>query len=268
MPSPRPADGAASDQAPPALELHEVTVKFGGITAVDRVNLSVGRGEVVGLIGPNGAGKTTLLDTISGLRTPSSGKTLFNGADVTSRSASWLSRRGVRRTFQRHQAFGWLTVRENVLVPLEWKTRSTGLIGDVLTLPRRRRQLDGLMARVDEVLELCGLTEVRDANAASLPIGQLRLLEFARAIVDAPRLFLLDEPTSGLGQNETELLKKILLDLVRTEQMTVVLVEHDVEFVMSLASRVVCLVQGAVLADGDPAEVRANPDVIASYLGS
>jgi branched-chain amino acid transport system ATP-binding protein len=245
-----------------------VTVRFGGITAVDGVTLDVPRGQVVGLIGPNGAGKTTLLDAISGLRTPTEGRVALDGADVTSRSASWLSRHGVRRTFQRHQAFGWLSVRQNVLVPLEWRTRGRGLLGDVLGLPHRRRETAALLERADEVIELCGLSAVRDVSAATLPIGRLRLLEFARAIVDAPRLLLLDEPTSGLGPRETELLREVLLGLVQRHELTVVLVEHDIDFVMGLADRIVCLVQGSVLADGPPAEIRKNPEVIAAYLGS
>ncbi|MFG1613187.1 ABC transporter ATP-binding protein [Nonomuraea wenchangensis] len=250
------------------LGLADVTVRFGGITAVDAVTLDVPRGQVVGLIGPNGAGKTTLLDAISGLRTPTEGRVALDGADVTSRSASWLSRHGVRRTFQRHQAFGWLSVRQNVLVPLEWRTRGRGLLGDVLGLPHRRRETAALLERADEVIELCGLSAVRDVSAATLPIGRLRLLEFARAIVDEPRLLLLDEPTSGLGPRETELLREVLLGLVQRHELTVVLVEHDIDFVMGLADRIVCLVQGGVLADGPPAEIRKNPEVIAAYLGS
>ncbi|GAA4535717.1 MULTISPECIES: ABC transporter ATP-binding protein [Nonomuraea] len=250
------------------LRLADVTVRFGGITAVDAVTLDVPGGQVVGLIGPNGAGKTTLLDSVSGLRTPTEGRIVLDGADVTARTASWLSRHGIRRTFQRHQAFGWLTVRQNVLVPLEWRTRGRGLLGDLLGLPHRRRETEALLQRVDEVVELCGLSDVRDVSAATLPIGRLRLLEFARAIVDSPRLLLLDEPTSGLGQRETELLREVLLGLVRRHELTVILVEHDVDFVMGLADRVVCLVQGAVLADGTPAGIRRNPEVIAAYLGN
>ncbi|MER6979740.1 ABC transporter ATP-binding protein [Streptomyces carpinensis] len=263
-----PGGPGAADGGEGVLRLAGVTVRFGGITAVDQVALDVPSGQVVGLIGPNGAGKTTLLDAVSGLRTPSRGRILLDGADVTARSASWLSRHGVRRTFQRHQAFGWLTVRQNVLVPLEWRTRGRGLLGDVLGLPHRRRETGALLERVDEVIELCGLSEVRDVNAATLPIGQLRLLEFARAIVDSPRLLLLDEPTSGLGRRETELLSEVLLGLVQRHELTVILVEHDIDFVMGLVDRVVCLVQGAVLADGTPAEIRRNPEVIAAYLGS
>lgn len=261
-------DGTASTASTATLSLQGVAVRFGGIRAVDDITLDVQAGEIVGLIGPNGAGKTTLLDSISGLRIADQGRVLLDGKDITAASAQVLSRHGVRRTFQRHQAFGWLTVRENVIVPLEWRSRIRGLAGDLIGLPSRKREAAAHLARVDEVLELCGLTDVRDSNAADLPIGQLRLLEFARAIVDRPKVFLLDEPTSGLGTSESAMIAAVLRDLAADGDMTVVLVEHDVEFVMSLATRVVCLVEGAVLMDGTPDQVRGDQRVISAYLGS
>jgi branched-chain amino acid transport system ATP-binding protein len=263
------AAGTSTEDSPatrPVLELRGVSVRFGGITAVDGVSLAFRTG-CTGLIGPNGAGKTTLLDAVSGLRTPSEGALILDGEDVTSRSAPWFARRGVRRTFQRHQAFGWLSVAENVLVALEWRGRGLGLFGDLVSAPYRRRQTAEMFNRVDAVVDRCGLSAVRDQNAASLPIGQLRLLEFARAIVDTPRLLLLDEPTSGLGAPETELLGSIVRELVASDGVSVVLVEHDIEFVMGISDRVVCLEQGALLADGRPEKIRSDPAVIAAYLG-
>jgi branched-chain amino acid transport system ATP-binding protein len=248
--------------------LDGITIRFGGIVAVNNVSLDIPDRGCIGLIGPNGAGKTTLLDSMSGLRTPSAGKITLNGTDVTPRSAAWLARRGVRRTFQRHQAFGWLSVAENILVPLEWKTRGWGLFGDLVAAPSRRRQTKELLERVDQVIERCGLQAVRNENAAALPIGQLRLLEFARAIVDKPELLLLDEPTSGLGRNETELLGAIVRDVMKEDGTSVVLVEHDIDFVMAISNRIVCLEQGKLLADGTPEEIRHNPAVIAAYLGT
>ena len=256
-----------SAQTHAVLSLEGASVRFGGICAVDDVSLDFAAG-CTGLIGPNGAGKTTLLDAVSGLRALTAGKVRFDGDDVTSRSATWLARRGVSRTFQRHQAFGWLTVAENVLVPLEWRERRRGLLGDLLGTPSRRRSRARMLEQVDTVVERCGLSQVRNENAASLPIGQLRLLEFARAIVTGPRLLLLDEPTSGLGQRETEVLGAMVRDLVTQDGTAVVLVEHDVEFVMGVSDRVVCLDQGSVLAQGQPDEVRSNPIVMKAYLGT
>lgn len=263
-----PKAQAEADASADLLALSGVTVKFGGITAVDSVSLTARPGEIIGLLGPNGAGKTTLLDTISGLRVPTSGTICYSGSDITSSSAVRNARRGVRRTFQRHQAFGWLTTEENVLVALEWSSRGRGFLGDLLRLPHRRREAERLRMRTTQVIEDCGLEQVAQTPAASLPIGQLRLLEFARAVVDEPRLLLLDEPTSGLGSAETERLGRIIRDLAQTSGVAVVLVEHDVEFVMSMCTRVVCMVRGAVIADGTPEEVQADPAVIASYLGA
>jgi branched-chain amino acid transport system ATP-binding protein len=249
-------------------QLEDITIRFGGIVAVNKISIKFAGRGCTGLIGPNGAGKTTLLDAMSGLRTPSAGKITLNGQDVTRRSAAWLARRGVRRTFQRHQAFGWLSVAENILVPLEWRTRGWGLLGDLVAAPNRRRQARGLLERVDAVVERCGLAEVRNESAASLPIGQLRLLEFARAIVDKPSVLLLDEPTSGLGRPETELLGSIMREVIREDGTSVVLVEHDIDFVMGISNRLICLDQGTLLADGTPEEIRRDPAVIAAYLGA
>lgn len=248
--------------------LEGVTVRFGGVVAVDDVTIDIPRSGCIGLIGPNGAGKTTLLDAMSGLRTPTRGSMVLDGREVTRKSAAWLAQRGVRRTFQRHQAFGRLTVAENVLVPLEWHRRGRGLLGDMVAAPSRRRQTRTLLRNVDDVLERCGLSAVRDTSAASLPIGQLRLLEFARAIVGRPAILLLDEPTSGLGRQESDLIGSIVRDLIREGKTAVVLVEHDIDFVMALSDRVICLRQGSVLADGTPAEVRIDPQVVAAYIGS
>jgi branched-chain amino acid transport system ATP-binding protein len=247
------------------LEVSEVSVRFGGIAALDHISFSLGSG-CCGMIGPNGAGKTTLLDSLSGLRRPTSGSVRMDGGDITHRSASWLARAGVRRTFQRHQPFGWLTVEENLLVPLEWRGRSRRIIADMLSMPSTRRRVDEFHEQIDAVIERCGLERVRNVAAGALPIGQIRLLEFARAIIGTPRLLLLDEPTSGLGGAESEQMASVVRELT-DEGCTIMLVEHDLEFVLGLCDRVIVLEQGRLLADDTPTNVRTDPAVIAAYIG-
>jgi branched-chain amino acid transport system ATP-binding protein len=251
----------------PTLELRDVRVRFGGIAALDGVDLGVHPGEVCGLIGPNGAGKTTLFDIISGVRPPNSGQVLFDGRDVTAWPAVKRARSGVRRTFQRAQTYGWLSVADNVLAALEWRGGGGGLFADLVGLPARRSREAARRTRVDEVLEQCSLTHVRDAPAGSLPIGQARMVELARALVDEPRLLLLDEPTSGLDDHESVRLAERIRALRDSSGTPVLLVEHDVGFVMEVCQRVVVLDRGRVLATGTPDEIQGNAEVRAAYLG-
>jgi branched-chain amino acid transport system ATP-binding protein len=244
-----------------------VSVRFGGICALDRVSFSLGKG-CCGIIGPNGAGKTTLLDAMSGVRTPSSGRILVDDVDVTRRSATWLARNGVRRTFQRHQAFGWLTVEENLLVAMEWRGRGRRIVADLLALPTAKHRAAAHLERITEVLEECGIAGVRDRSAASLPIGQIRLLEFARAIIDRPRLLLLDEPTSGLSEPDSERLASAIEVLATESDCTVIVVEHDLDFVLRVSDRLLVLQHGTVLADGQPSAVASDPRVVDAYIGA
>jgi branched-chain amino acid transport system ATP-binding protein len=258
---------AASGAVAWALELRDITVRFGGITALDGVALEIGAGEVCGLIGPNGAGKTTLFDVISGVRTPDTGTVALDGEDVTRRSSVQRSRRGLHRTFQRVQAFGWLSVEDNVLTALEWRGGGGGLLADLVSSPTRRRRERERRGRVAEILDLCGLTAVREEMASALPIGLARMMELARAIVDPPTVLLLDEPTSGLDETETARLGERIQTIRREEVCAVVLVEHNVGFVMSQCDRVAVLDLGRVLTVGKPHEVQANPAVRNAYLG-
>jgi branched-chain amino acid transport system ATP-binding protein len=240
----------------PAIGLRGVSVQFGGIVALSAVTLEVFPGEVVGLIGPNGAGKTTILDVLSGLRRPSSGSVILDDTNITKRAALWRARRGVRRTFQRQQVFAGLSVEENVAVALEWGR-----------LKVSRVNYRARVARVDECLEMCGLGELRREPAGRLSIGHARQLELARAVADRPRVLLLDEPTSGLEEDESRKLG-VVVDNLRGEGIcAVVLVEHDVSFVMELCDRVVALSLGSIIVDGPPDVVRRNPEVISAYLG-
>jgi ABC-type branched-subunit amino acid transport system ATPase component len=262
--------GAASpdpERSDAVLALENVGVRFGGISALSGVDLTVADGAVWGLIGPNGAGKTTLFDVISGVRTPNEGRVWFRGANVTRTSAVARARRGLRRTFQRVQTFGWLSVEDNVLAALEWRGGGGGMLADIAHFPTRRARERSRRERVGEVLEQCGLTAVRADPVGSLPIGLARMVELARAIVDEPKLLLLDEPTSGLDEREAERLVEQLQLLRASSTCAVILVEHDMSFVMEQCDTIAVLELGQVIATGAPKEIQADPLVRAAYLG-
>lgn len=262
--SPAEADRTRRDAV---LVLEDVAVRFGGISALEGVSLTVNEGAVWGLIGPNGAGKTTLFDVISGVRIPNHGRVSFRGADVTRASAVVRARRGLRRTFQRVQTFGWLSVEDNVLAALEWRGGGGGMLADVVSFPMRRARERQRRERVNEVLEQCGLTAVRADPVGSLPIGLARMVEFARAIVDQPSLLLLDEPTSGLDEREAERLIEQLQLLRSTSACSLILVEHNMGFVMEQCDTIAVLELGQVIATGAPTEIQADQLVRAAYLG-
>jgi branched-chain amino acid transport system ATP-binding protein len=252
---------------PPRLEVRDVSVTFGGIHAVRDVSMSIAPGEVRGFIGPNGAGKTTLFDVISGIRRPSRGSIHLDGHDISSEAAMARARRGLRRTFQRQQPFAWLSVEDNVLAAIEWRRGGGGLLAELIRLPSSRHVEQERRRFVDELLTLCQLDRVRHEPAGNLPIGKVRLVEFARALADQPRILLLDEPTSGLETAERELIAH-LVNLYRLEQdCSVVVVEHDIEFVLTLCDSVTVLERGSVIFDGDPESARQNVEVQRAYLG-
>jgi branched-chain amino acid transport system ATP-binding protein len=234
----------------PALDVTGVTVRFGGHLALDDVRLSARSGEVTGLIGPNGAGKTTLFNVITGLQAPQRGRVRLDGDDVTDLAPYRRARRGLARTFQRLELFGLLTVRENVEL-----AASVG----------RRRRRHG--PTPDQALELVGLADLGPVRADELPTGKARLVELARALATGPRVLLLDEPASGQDDGETAAFRDVLLR-VADEGVAVVLVEHDVQLVMSTCDHVQVLDFGQVLAAGTPAEVQADQAVLDAYLGA
>jgi branched-chain amino acid transport system ATP-binding protein len=258
---------SADERDETVLQLEGISVRFGGIVALADVSFDANVGEILGIIGPNGAGKTTLFDVISGVRSPNEGRVMLGGIDLTGKSASERARRGLRRTFQRVQTFGWLTVEDNVLTALEWRGGGGGFVADLVYAPTRRHRERARRARVDEILERCGLIPLRKELAGSLPIGVARMVEFARAVVDPPTLLLLDEPASGL--DETEILRLgEQIQAVRAETGCVVLlVEHNAGFVMAQSDRVVVLDLGTVLATGLPDEIQRNQAVRDAYLG-
>ncbi len=231
-----------------ALEVRGVSVTFGGIAALQGVNLDVRPGEVTGLIGPNGAGKTTLFNVISGLQRPDSGEVLLDGRDVTKLGTNRRARLGLARTFQRLELFGSLSARDNVQVGLDARRDK----GDLTA--------QGLLHRV-------GVSADADRQVSTLPTGEARLVELARALAIDPKLILLDEPCSGLDDNETHLLGNLLRELA-DEGRGVLLVEHDMSIVLTICDRIFVLDFGELIASGTPAEIRRDPRVQAAYLGT
>lgn len=263
-----PEDGSPAELgAQPALEVTDIAVRFGGVQALKSVSLAASRGQIVGVIGPNGAGKTTLFDVVSGLCRPAHGSIEFDGTDVTQRSSVWRARWGLRRTFQRQQVFGRLTVEENLLTATEWKGGGGTMVADLVHFPTRRRYERRRRAEVADIMDLCGLTAMRSRPAGVLPIATARLLELGRALIDRPKILLLDEPTSGLGFGEVAVLRKVLGRVRQSADCAVLLVEHDTKFVMSECAFIYVLAAGSALASGTPAEIRDHADVRAAYLG-
>jgi len=248
------------------LSVKNVTKRFGGLLANDSISFDVPEKSVFAVIGPNGAGKTTLFNTISGFFPPSDGTIRFDGADITGVAQRKIAARGLVRTYQLVQLFKDLTVAENVQVGFHLVTK--GAIGAALLRPRWVRQQE---ARVrDEaraLLGFVGLGAQAEARADTLPYGQQRLLEVARALAARPKLLLLDEPAAGLNTGETQALAETILR-IREAGITVLLIEHDMSLVMQIAQRIVVLDFGKKIAEGAPEEIKAHPDVIAAYLGT
>jgi branched-chain amino acid transport system ATP-binding protein len=243
-----------------------VTRRFGGLVAVDAVDLRVEKGGVTAIIGPNGAGKTTLFHVVSGFQTPDQGQVVFEGQDVTGLPPDIIATRGLVRTFQLVQLFRELSVIENVKVGCHLQTR--GGVASALLRPKRVRQSEAQVeANARELLAFVGLDPDAVSAASALTYGQQRLLEIARALAAKPKLLLLDEPAAGLNAEETRLLAATIRNIV-ARGITVLLIEHDMNLVMNTADNVVVLDFGAKIAEGSPRAVRENPAVIAAYLGT
>lgn len=249
----------------PALEVQGLSIAFGGVVAVDDVSFDAPRGEILSIIGPNGAGKTTLFNMISGLYRPRAGVVRLDGEDVSQLPPYRLAHRGLSRTFQNLQVFPQQTALDNVMVGrTRWEHSS--FLADLLHLPSTQRQNRSSRAHAMAALERTGLATHANSLAGSLSYGVLKRLEIARALASEPKLLLLDEPAAGCNAVETEEIENMLRQLAG--DISIVLIEHDMKMVMRLSHQVPVLNQGRILAQGTPAEVRENPDVVAAYLGT
>ncbi|MES9994597.1 ATP-binding cassette domain-containing protein [Desulfovibrio aminophilus] len=249
------------------LHADNVSKKFGGILALSEYSLTLRRGDLAGLIGPNGAGKTTAFNVLSGVLAPSGGTLTFDGRDITGFDACRSARAGIARTFQNIRLFQDLTVLDNILVGFHQRM-GRGFFATLLHLPSFRRAEAGMERRARELADLLGLADLLHQTAGALPYGDQRRLEIARALATEPKLLLLDEPAAGMNPQETRELADTIRRIHKEFQLTVFLVEHDMHLVMDLCEHLQVINYGRLLAEGDPAEVRANPEVVAAYLGS
>jgi ABC-type branched-subunit amino acid transport system ATPase component len=251
---------------PAILETQQVTRHFGGIMALASVSLSVEEGSISAVIGPNGAGKTTFFNLCCGVYPPTQGRILLAGQTISGRPPYWIARRGLARTFQNIQLFTKLTLIENVLVGCEARDYGSGFLATMLRLPGVDAREDAARTHALELLDLVGLHKRGDALAGSLSFGQQRILEIARALATRPRLLLLDEPAAGLSGPERQALAEVV-QRIRAQGVTVLLVEHDMQLVMTLADHVAVLNYGELIAAGPPAAIQNDPQVITAYLG-
>ena len=256
----------AEDGREIVLKTNHLCIQFGGLKAVDDVNLEIKKGELYGLIGPNGAGKTTVFNLLTGVYKPTSGRFFLCGEDLTGKAPAEVNKRGIARTFQNIRLFNNLTVLENVMVGLANQIPCS-LPESILRLPRHKKTEREFESRALELLELFGLAEYRDYLAANLPYGKQRKLEIARAMATNPKLLLLDEPAAGMNPNETQELMDTITFIREKFDITILLIEHDMRLVGGICEQLTVLCFGTELAKGETSKVLNDPEVIKAYLG-
>jgi branched-chain amino acid transport system ATP-binding protein len=259
---PRPPVHPVGDKV--VLEASGVTMRFGGLTAVDDVSMKVHEGEIVGLIGPNGAGKTTFFNCLTGMYVPTEGRVDLNGQTLPPKPLK-VVKAGMARTFQNIRLFGNMTALENVMVGRYCRTSSMA-ITSILRGPKFKREEAATRERAQELLDYVGLSRSTELLARNMPYGDQRRLEISRALATDPQILLLDEPTAGMNPRETEETMH-LIRKIRDGGLAVVVIEHDMRFIFNLCDRVLCLVRGSTLVEGSPGEVQSDPRVIEAYIG-
>lgn len=244
-----------------------ITIRFGGLTAVDDATIEVPDDGFIGLIGPNGAGKTTMFNAIGGFIAPTRGRVSLDGRDITSMGPTARARLGIGRTFQKLELFGRMSVFDNLMVAAESAESRLDIVSDILSLPRRHSEEARCARMADDMLQLLGLEWARDRRAADLPVGHARILELGRALCAKPKLMLLDEPSSGLDSDETRDFGKLLKRVNEEMGISILLVEHDMDLVMDVCKALYVLDFGRLIAQGTPKQIVKDPAVRAAYLG-